>query len=400
MGGLADLLLGICGSPPLRVLRGVAASLLNLAFCMYALVFPCRPSPTPRHTTPRPSSATFPRQYPRSLRGYSMNNGVLEISLDVDFDNFAFTPSFDTVVFRHDDEVFAMELDCTDGDADSDGICDELDSCPNSALNDGDGDGICFENDSCPNDPANGGVYAATCGIADNETLWHYLVDDGDSFEVIVADTTGGFDMFVVGTEGGAVYGVNISAPAVAQAAGNALPTTWAEFTANGVTEDGSLVRGTAYIVSDDYNIYALDGKDGTLHWRTHLTAVPDDISASPDGSIVVVHLPYGYDYRDNYLGYNTSTGELLWEYSTTTWYYSSNPVGITWSKVYPGRFYCNHGDSFGAINGFNGTVVWTAAVSAARRVFCCCECVRYLASHSHYWLSTLPCRPAQPSCC
>lgn len=289
---------------------------------------------------------------------------MLEISLEVDFDNFAITPLFNAVVFRHDDEVFAMDLDCTDGDIDSDGICDELDSCPDSALNDADGDGICHDYDSCPDDPANGGVFAATCGIADNRTLWHYLADDDDSFEVIVADTTGGFNMFVVGTKGGAVYGVNISAPAVAQAGGNALPTAWEEHTANGITEDGSLVGGMVYIVSDDYNIYALNATDGTLSWRTHTHAVPDDISASPDGSIVVVHVPYVYAYSDTYFAYNTSTGELLWEYTTSTWYYSSSRVGITWSKVYPGRFYCNHGDSFGAINGFNGTVAWTAAVS------------------------------------
>jgi DNA-binding beta-propeller fold protein YncE len=55
----------------------------------------------------------------------------------------------------------------TTPDVDSDGICDNLDSCPNDPENDRDGDGICSPEDACPYDPKNDEDHDGVCGDID-----------------------------------------------------------------------------------------------------------------------------------------------------------------------------------------------------------------------------------------
>ena len=59
-------------------------------------------------------------------------------------------------------------LDDSLNDSDSDGICDAHDTCLNDSLNDGDLDGICDEVDSCPNDALSDGDSDAMCDGTDS----------------------------------------------------------------------------------------------------------------------------------------------------------------------------------------------------------------------------------------
>jgi hypothetical protein len=55
-----------------------------------------------------------------------------------------------------------------ENDADGDGLCADVDPCPSDSANDADGDGLCADADPCPNDTANDADGDGVCGDVDN----------------------------------------------------------------------------------------------------------------------------------------------------------------------------------------------------------------------------------------
>ena len=68
----------------------------------------------------------------------------------------------------------------TENDADSDGICGDVDSCPADPANDVDGDGICNSNDLCPLDRNNDRDSDGICGDEDSCSIDPENDADGD----------------------------------------------------------------------------------------------------------------------------------------------------------------------------------------------------------------------------
>ena len=183
------------------------------------------------------------------------------------FDDFTLTGDRSAVVLLDGDSVYAKTVDgCADGDDDSDGICNAVDSCPDTALNDADGDGVCDDVDLCP---GNRSAYAAShyCGNATmgRGVLWRYFENSpSDSLAGIVAVTDDG--MVYVGTESGQVRALNVSAARRANSDPNATSDTsptveWSQGTGHDVSERGAVSDASVFVVSEDLNAYAFDGE-------------------------------------------------------------------------------------------------------------------------------------------
>lgn len=228
-----------------------------------------------------------------------------------------------------------MSTDCLDGD--SDGVCDDSDSCPTTALNDADGDGICGDVDSCPGDRANGAGAGGVCGKAPNGTLWQYVENSpSDSVLTLVASAPG---RVYVGTRLGAVHAVD---------AGGSV--AWTHFTGRDIEMRGVAQGDSVYVASTDYNVYSLTA-GGNQNWRAYAGAYNPirPLLVSPDGSVVIV------DVDDYLCGYNGTNGSKLWQH-TDRFDMDTPPA---WSPWQPGQAFVALVDGYlVAINAGTGAVL------------------------------------------
>ena len=262
-----------------------------------------------------------------------------QVDYDSSFNEYLFSSDLNTIAFRTGTTVFAESTDCPDGD--SDGVCDDSDSCPTTALNDVDGDGVCGDIDSCPTDRANGAGADGVCGKAPNGTLWQYVESSpSDSVMTLVASAPG---RVYVGTRLGAVHAVETT---------GAGTVAWTHFTGRDVETRGVAQGDSVYLASTDYNVYSLSVA-GDQEWRVYAGAYTpiQPLLVSPDGSIVIV------DVDDYLCGYNGTNGSKLWQHADR--FDMQTPPA--WAPWQPGKVFVALVDgTFVAVSARTGAVLTT----------------------------------------
>ena len=245
-----------------------------------------------------------------------------QVQVSDEFDDYIPSSDRQSAILQLDDTVFALPFDCVDGDDnDGDGICNTVDSCPKTALNDADGDGVCDDVDACPSDRSKNAA-GADCGNR-TEVLWQYVESTkADTLTSLVAVTDG---TVYVGTRLGKVRALDIAGVP----RGGVPQIMWSRATGHEVVQRGAVSANTLFVASEDANVYAFatNEPDGALRWRSFLNeydAAPPLVSA--DGQLVVVGV-------DKVLrGFNTTSGAILWEHFAEL----DETKGMFWSEINP----------------------------------------------------------------
>ena len=264
--------------------------------------------------------------YPHhAVRGYNTVDGTTEISFDGQLasmsDSFsAFVVHNDSITFLAPSEAFALELTCEgarSGDADSDGICDDLDSCPDDIGNDPDGDGVCTAVDSCPADFEVADADSdGVCGRLPTGTVWQY-VDNSPAADLTVILAVMD-DAVYVGTSSSKVLALSLGwNSSSSTATTNTADVLWTMTTGRPAvaatllpSPDGPAYGSVLYVTAEDYNMYAVNTTNGAILWRTcGLTGEIESPRGNSDGSILFAMV------SSTLTAFDARNGTILWEY-------------------------------------------------------------------------------------
>ena len=327
---------------------------------------------------------------PRAVRGYSVYDGTLQISIEApyfaDYDMVT-VDDVDVILLENSGRVTAMSMGCADGD--SDGICNDFDSCPTTPLNDADDDRLCFAVDSCPLDYENDKDSDGICSSTDS-CPWDPFNDSdsdnvcGDDADAIawlwefVPPNYAGVQTVLPTATNAMVYAGGSSGHVLAANATSRTTVLWQDLTAGSVSAPLAKSSTALFAGSGDYNFYAYDIADGNLLWRTYIgTSDVRQAFVVPDESVLVVAA------GGNVYGLNTTDGAQLWVQS------GDADFGLLGSAVHPDVVY----EFESGYRNYHGPLVTVAALNVTSgeqqwSYTCCDDDPRWPDFYQFWWSS------------